>query len=119
MVSISNFISSNNKEFSTDIHFKTMKHIDKEVMYITITAVDLDSEQDYTVIMNGLPTPKNIKRICGTDVEAAEEIVNDLKKLAVGEACEYWNFNKDEWEYNLDKVLEQFKEKIGIVETDE
>ena len=117
MINISNFISSNgNKEFSMDIHSKTMKHIDKEVMYITITEVDLDSEQDYTVILNGLPTPKNIKRICGNDVDAAEEIVNDLKKLAVDEACEYWNFNKDEWEYNLDDVLKHYKESIGIAE---
>ena len=117
MINISNFISSNgNKEFSTDIHFKTMKHIEKEVMYITITEIDLDSEQDYTVILNGLPTPKNIKRICVTDVEAAEEIINDLKKFAVDEACEYWNFDKDEWEYNLDLVLKQYKESIGISE---
>lgn len=116
MINISNFISTDsNKEFSTDIHVKTMEQSETEVMYITITAVDLDSEQDYTVILNGLPTPKNIKRICGNDVEAAEEIVNDLKKFAVDEACEYWNFDKEEWETNLDDVLFHYKESVSEI----
>lgn len=114
MVNISNFLASNsNKEFSTDIHFKTMKQTDTEVMYITITAADLNNEQDYyTVILNGLPMPKTIKRICDKDVEAAEEIISDLKRLALDEACKYWNFDKDEWEMNLDLVLKQYKESI-------
>ena len=120
MVNIDNFLATNsNKEFSIDIHFKTMGQSDTEVMYITITAVELDTEQDYTVILNGLPTPKNIKKICDNDVEAAEEIIKDLKRLAVGEARKYWNFDKDEWEMNLDLVLKRYKESIGIVETDD
>ena len=115
MINISNFVSESfNKEFSIDIHFKTMKHTDAEVMYITITAFNQDTEEDYTVVLNGLPTPKNIKRICERDVEAAEEIISDLKKFADDEAAEYWNFDKDEWEMNLDSVLKQYKESIGI-----
>lgn len=120
MINLDNFLATNsNKEFSIDIHFKTMGQSDTEVMYITITAVELDTEQDYTVILNGLPTPKNIKKICDNDVEAAEEIIKDLKRLAVGEARKYWNFDKDEWEMNLDLVLKRYKESIGIVETDD
>lgn len=120
MLNISSFISDNNTEYSIDIHYKTMKHSNAEVMYITITAVELDNERDYTVVLNGLPMPKTLKKICEKDVDAAEEIISDLKKLAVAEACEYWCFQKDEWETDLDYVLEQYKEKIGIVEeTDE
>ena len=118
MINLTDFVAKDSQvEYSVDMHFKTLDHSDKDVMYITITRVELDSEQDYTVILNGLPMPKTVKRICNKDASTAEFIINVvLKKVALEEVMNYWNFDKDEWEMNLDLVLKQYKESIGIDE---
>lgn len=107
MTNLINFTSEQSgNEYS--VNLQTLTIGEKEVMFITITTLDTDSMEDYTVILNGLPTPKNIQKACGRDVEAAELIIKTLKENALSEACEYWNFNlgsDDEWGNCLDAVL--------------
>lgn len=106
MKNLINFKSESGKEYS--VNLQTLTIGEKEVMFITITTLDTDSMEDYTVILNGLPTLKNIQKACGRDVEAAELIIKTLKEKAVEEACEYWDFNlgsDDEWGNCLDAVL--------------
>ena len=104
-------------EYSVDLHLKKMNLSGEQIMYITISTV-VDGS-DYTVVFNGLPMPKLLKKVCGKDAEAAKFIIKTLKDDVVKYAIKYWNFDKDEWEMNLDLVLKQYKESIGIVETDE
>ena len=107
MTNLINFTSEQSgNEYS--VNLQTLTIGEKEVMFITITTLDTDSMEDYTVILNGLPTPKNIQKACGRDVEAAELIIKTLKENAVDEAEEYWYFNlgsDDEWGNCLDAVL--------------
>lgn len=112
------FVSSNGKEYSTDLHIVNVGVGEEstKVMYITVTT--LYDGSDYTVIFNGLPTVKNLKRI-SDNYDAVAPIIDALKEKAVKYAIKYWNFDRDEWEMNLDIVLKQYKESIGIVETDE
>lgn len=122
MTNLINFTSEKSgKEYSVDLHIKKMGKSGKEVMFITITTLTVfneDFSEDYTVILNGLPTVKNLKRACGStgDVEAAKLIIKTLKEKAIEEACEYWNFNlgsDDEWCENLDNVLEDYIATCG------
>lgn len=93
-----------------------------DVMFITATKIDLETDEngepyktmDYTTIFNGLPTPKNLLRVCEKDVEAAKKIIEVLKRKDVYElAAEYWNFDKDEWEDELDNSLAHYMEKVN------
>ena len=104
-------------EYSVNLHTMKMGLSGEEVMFITVTT--LMDGSDYTVVLNGMPMPKQLKKICGKDVEAAKLIIKTLKEDVVKYAIKYWNFDKDEWEMNLDLVLKQYKESKGIVETDE
>ena len=92
------------------------------VMFITATRIDLETDEngepykmmDYTTIFNGLPTPKNLLKVCEKDVEAAKEIIEVLKREDVFEfAAEYWNFDKEEWEDELDDSLALYLEKVN------
>ena len=94
------------------------------VMFITATKIDLETDEngepykmmDYTVIFNGLPTPKNLLRVCEKDVEAAKKIIEVLKREDVFElTAEYWNFDKEEWEDELDDVLFHYKESVSDI----
>lgn len=86
-----------------------MGESEKEVMYITVTT--LKDGEDYTVILNGLPTLNNLKRMCERDEKAAILIIKTLCEKAVEDAREYWSFDLasddefDEWTDNLDTVL--------------
>ena len=95
-------------EYSVDLHLKKMNLSGEQIMYITISTV-VDSS-DYTVVLNGLPMPKLLKKVCGKDAEAAKLIIKTLKDDVVKYAIKYWNFDKDEWTSNLDKVLEDYLE---------
>ena len=92
------------------------------VMFITATRIDLETDEngepykmmDYTTILNGLPTPKNLLKVCEDDTDSAKEIIEVLKGEDVFElAAEYWNFDKDEWEDNLDDSLAHYMEKVN------
>lgn len=92
------------------------------VMFITATRIDLERDEngepykmmDYTTIFNGLPTPKNLLRVCEDDTDSAKEIIEVLKGEDVFElAAEYWNFDKDEWEDELDNSFNAYLEKIN------
>lgn len=92
------------------------------VMFITATRIDLERDEngepykmmDYTTIFNGLPTPKNLLRVCEDDTDSANEIIEVLKGEDVFElAAEYWNFDKDEWEDELDNSFNAYLEKIN------
>ena len=111
---IKNLISYFNGEveYSVNLHLiKTQRK--NKVMFITATKVD--NGMDYTVIFNGLPTPKNLVKVCEKDVEAAQFIIKTLKEDAVKYAIKYWNFDKDEWETNLDDVLFHYKESVSEI----
>ena len=95
-------------EYSVDLHLKKMDLSGEQIMYITISTV-VDSS-DYTVVLNGLPMPKLLKKVCGKDDRAAKLIIKTLKDDVVKYAIKYWNFDKDEWTSNLDKVLETYLE---------
>ena len=101
----------NGTDFSINLH--TIEMGDTEVMFITITKLitnRLDGS-DYTVVLNGLPTVKNIEKACGVDFKAAERIIKALQEKAVDDACEYWGFTDDEWVNNLGYVLDDYKSK--------
>lgn len=99
-------------EYSVNLHvIKTQQK--NNVMFITVTTVD--NGMDYTVIFNGLPTPKYLKKCCEKDVEAAQFIIKTLKEDALSYAKRYWNFDKDEWEDNLDDVLFHYKESVSDI----
>ena len=100
-------------EYSVNLHTTKMGLSGEEVMFITVTT--LVDGSDYTVVFNGLPMPKQIKKICGKDVEAAKLIIKTLKEDVVKYAIKYWNFDKDEWTDNLDRVLEDYEESVGKV----
>lgn len=124
MKNLVNFTSEKSgKEYSVDLHIQKMGKSGKEVMFITITTLTVfneDFSEDYTVILNGLPTLKNLKRACGStgDVEAAKLIIKTLKEKAVDEARKYWDFQGgsdewDEWCGNLDNVLGEYIAACG------
>lgn len=95
-------------EYSVDLHLMKMGLSGEEVMFITVTT--LQDGIDYTVVMNGLVTHKQLKKICGKDAEAAKFIVKTLKEDVAKYAMRYWNFSKDEWNENLDSVLKTYLE---------
>lgn len=116
MKNLINFESESGKEYS--VNLQTLTIGEKEVMFITITTLDTDSMEDYTVILNGLPTVKNLKRACGMDAKAGELIIGALKEKAVDEARKYWDFQGgsdelDEWCGNLDNVLGEYIATCG------
>ena len=80
-----------------------------------ITATKVDNGMDYTVIINGLPTPKNLLKVCEKDVDAAKLIIKTLKEDALSYAKKYWNFMKSEWEDELDDVLFHYKERVSDI----
>lgn len=111
---IKNLISYFNGEVEYSVNLHLIKTERKNnVMFITVTKVD--DGMDYTVIFNGLPTPKNLLKVCEKDVEAAQFIIKTLKEDALSYAKRYWNFDKDEWEDNLDDVLFHYKESVGEI----
>ena len=68
---------------------------------------------DYTTIFNGLPTPKILLKVCEDDTDSAKSIIEVLKREDVFKfAAEYWNFDKEEWEDELDDVLFHYKERV-------
>lgn len=111
MKNLINFIGV--AEYSVNLHTMKMGLSGEEVMYITVTT--LMDGSDYTVVLNGLPMPKQLNKMCGKDVDAAKLIIKTLKEDTVKYAIKYWNFDKDEWTSNLDKVLEQYEESVGNI----
>ena len=99
-------------EYSLNLHVINTQ-LKNNVMFITATKVDNDMY--YTVIYNGLPTPKNLLNVCEKDVEAAQFIINALKEYAVEYAIKYWNFDEDEWKDELDDVLFHYKESVSDI----
>lgn len=112
---IKNLISYFNGEIEYSLNLHVIKTQRKNnVMFITATKVD--NGMDYTVIYNGLPTPKNLLKVCEKDVEAAKKIIELLKSRDAFElAAEYWNFDKEEWEDELDDVLFHYKESVSDI----
>lgn len=98
-------------EYSVNLHvIKTQEK--NKVMFITVTKVD--NGMDYTVIFNGLPTPKNLLKVCEDDTDSAKRIIEVLKGEDVFKfAAEYWNFDKEEWEDELDNSLAHYLEKVN------
>lgn len=111
MKNLINFIGV--AEYSVNLHTMKMGLSGEEVMFITVTT--LMDGSDYTVVLNGLPMPKQLNKMCGKDVDAAKLIIKTLKDDVVKYAIKYWNFDKDEWTDNLDKVLEQYEESVGNI----
>lgn len=118
------FVAKNDKaEFSINLFTIDEVGITKSnVMFITATRIDLETDEngepykmmDYTTIFNGLPTPKNLLKVCEDDTDLAKRIIEVLKGEDVFKfAAEYWNFDKDEWEDNLDDSLELYLEKVN------
>lgn len=111
---IKNLISYFNGEVEYSLNLHVIKTQRKNnVMFITATKVD--NGMDYTVIINGLPTPKNLLKVCEKDVEAARFIIKTLKEDALSYAKRYWNFGKEEWEDELDDVLFHYKESVSDI----
>lgn len=111
---IKNLISYFNGEIEYSLNLHVIKTQRKNnVMFITATKVD--NGMDYTVIYNGLPTPKNLLKVCEKDVEAAKLIIKTLKEDALSYAKMYWNFDKEEWEDELDDVLFHYKESVSDI----
>lgn len=111
---IKNLISYFNGEVEYSVNLHIIKTQQKnKVMFITVTKVD--NGMDYTVIFNGLPTPKNLLKVCEKDVEAAKFIIKTLKEDALSYAKKYWNFMKSEWEDELDDVLFHYKESVSDI----
>ena len=109
---IKNLISYFNGEVEYSLNLHVIKTQRKNnVMFITATKVD--NGMDYTVIFNGLPTPKNLLKVCEKDVEAARFIIKTLKEDALSYANRYWNFDKEEWEDELDDVLFHYKDSVS------
>ena len=118
------FVAKNDKaEFSINLFTLDEVGITKSnVMFITATRIDLETDEngepykmmDYTTIINGLPTPKNLLKVCEKDTDSAKRIIEALKGEDVFKfAAEYWNFDKDEWEDELDDVLFHYKERVS------
>ena len=93
-------------------------------MFITATRIDLETDKngepykmmDYTTIFNGLPTPKNLLKVCEDDTDSAKSIIEVLKREDVFKfAAKYWNFGKEEWEDELDDVLFHYKERVSDI----
>ena len=113
--------------FTKNVNLFTVDYVcttHTNVMFITATRIDLETDEngepykmmDYTVIFNGLPTKKNLLKVCEKDVEAAKKIIEVLKRKDVFElAAEYWNFDKEEWEDELDDVLLHYKESVSDI----
>ena len=99
---VKNLISYNgNAEYSVDLHLNEMR-------FITVTT--LMDGMDYTVVFNGLPMPKQLNKACGRDKEAAQFVMKTLKDDVVKYAIKYWNFDKDEWENELEKTFNKYLE---------
>lgn len=103
-------------EFSVDLHIEKAKHVidtKDSFMYITISRLEnnMGDLKDYTVILNGLPTPKILLKVCGSDRADAREIIDCLKNDACKYAIKYWRFDKDEWEQNLELAYKEYLEK--------
>lgn len=118
------FVAKNDKaEFSINLFTIDEVGITKSnVMFITVTRIDLETDEngepykmmDYTTIFNGLPTPKNLLKVCEDDTDSAKRIIEVLKGEDVFKfAAEYWNFDKDEWEDELDNSLAHYLEKVN------
>lgn len=115
--------------FTKNVNLFTVDYVcttHTNVMFITATRIDLETDEngepykmmDYTVIFNGLPTKKNLLKVCEKDVEAAKKIIEVLKRKDVFElAAEYWNFDKEEWEDELDDVLLHYKESVSEIKS--
>jgi hypothetical protein len=104
---VKNLISYNdNAEYSVDLHLNEMGLSREKVMFITVTT--LMDGMDYTVVYNGLPMPKQLNKACGRDKEAAQFIIKTLKEDAVKYAIKYWNFDKEEWENELEKSFNHY-----------
>ena len=113
------FVAKNDKaEFSIKLCITN-----SNVMFITATRIYLETDEngepykimDYTTIFNGLPTPKNLLKVCEDDTDSAKRIIEVLKREDVFKfAAEYWNFAKEEWEDELDDVLFHYKEKVKM-----
>ena len=111
---IKNLISYFNGEVEYSLNLHVIKTQRKNnVMFITATKVD--NGMDYTVIINGLPTKNNLLKVCEKDVEAARFIIKTLKEDALSYAKRYWNFDKEEWEDELDDVLFHYKESVSDI----
>jgi len=110
---IKNLISYFNGEVEYSVNLHVIKTQRKNnVMFITVTKVD--NGMDYTVIFNGLPTPKNLLKVCEDDTDSAKRIIEVLKGEDVFKfAAEYWNFDKEEWEDELDNSLAHYLEKVN------
>ena len=120
------FVAKNDKaEFS--INLFTLDEVgitNSNVMFITATRIDLETDEngepykmmDYTTIFNGLPTPKNLLKVCEDDTDSAKSIIEVLKREDVFKfAAEYWNFDKEEWEDELDDVLFRYKNRVSDI----
>ena len=118
------FVAKNDKaEFSINLFTIDEVGITKSnVMFITVTRIDLETDEngepykmmDYTTIFNGLPTPKNLLKVCEDDTDSAKRIIEVLKREDVFKfAAEYWNFDIDEWEDELDNSLAHYLEKVN------
>ena len=104
---VKNLISYNgNAEYSVDLHLQEMRFSREKVMFITVTT--LMDGMDYTVVFNGLPMPKQLNKACGRDKEAAQFIIKTLKEDVVKYAIKYWNFDKEEWENELEKSFNHY-----------
>ena len=101
-----------NAEYNVNLHVEETKLTRETYMYITVTTIDtvIGYKKPYTVIFNGLPTPKFLKKTCGKDVEAASIIIKTLKENEDVCKCvsRYWNFTKKEWEKNLDEIFNKY-----------
>ena len=105
---VKNLISYNgNAEYSVDLHLNEMRFSREKVMFITVTTL-MDDMMDYTTIFNGLPMPKQLNKAFGRDKEATQLIIKTLKEDAVKYAIKYWNFDKSEWEDELDKTFNNY-----------
>lgn len=98
-------------EYSVDLHLLKMGKSGEQVMFITVTNL-LVSGTDYTVVLNGIPSVKHLKKICGASIEDAKTIISTLKEKAVKYAVKYWNFQEEEWTNALDDVLERYSTEI-------
>lgn len=112
---IKNLISYFNGAVEYNVNLHVIKtQLKNKVMFITVTKVD--NGMDYTVIFNGLPTPKNLLKVCEKDVAAAKFLIKTLKENDAFEfAAKYWNFDKEEWEDELDDVLFHYKESVSDI----
>ena len=99
-------------EYSVDLHLNKMGLSGEQVMYITVTTLFDVSGTDYTVVLNGIPSVKHLKKICGVSIEDAKTIICTLKEKAVKYAVKFWNFQEEEWTNALDDVLERYSTEI-------